>query len=151
MVTISEWYERVNQAVLAAPPPTEKEAINAVRRLYRFITKNKWRGKFARAKKRNGYTWPRGTTFFVNPDRRNIYNSNRGGWHDLLHDLSHYLHWYRWGNRKRPHCREHARLELKLRRECVRRGWISASQPAVELPQAPPAERREEQAVGQPS
>lgn len=119
MVTTKEWYRRVNQAVLTSAPPTEKEALNAVRRLYRFITKSKWRGRMQITSGRR-YTWPRGAIFFVNPNRTN----GCGGWHDLLHDLSHFLHWYRWGNKKRPHCREHARLELKLRKEAVRRGWI---------------------------
>jgi hypothetical protein len=130
MVSIKEWYRRVNSTLPpGSKPPTEKEAINAVRRLYRFVTKNKWRGKIQVTSGRR-YTWPRGTTYFVNPNRSGI----RGGWSALLHDLSHYLHWYRYGNRLRPHCREHARLELKLRKEAVRRGWIKHPEQSTIVP-----------------
>lgn len=146
MVTIDEWYRRVNAVIPHnTPPPTGKQAINAVRRLYRFVMKRKMKFKVKLTSGRR-YTWRRGDTFFVNPNRPGWRHS---GWHALIHDLSHYLH--RWKIGGKPHAKSHAKLELRLAKECVRRGWISAGKPAVELPQAPPAERREEQAVGQPA
>jgi hypothetical protein len=127
MVTLKEWYRRVNAVIPPdTPPPSEKEAINAVRRLYRFVTKNKWRGKVKITSGRR-YTWPRGTTYYINPNRT---GGRFGGWHSLLHDLSHYLHWYQHGRSLRPHAREHARLELGLAREALRRGWIPTSDAA---------------------
>lgn len=138
MVSISEWYERVNSVPLSPTPPTYKEAVNAVRRLFRFIMKRPWPGKFAPAKKRNGYTWPRAGVYYVNPNRRDIYNSNKGGWHDLIHDVSHYLYRKKNGWAGRPHCRQHARLELKLRKEAVKRGWV-APPPEEKQPEPTPA------------
>jgi hypothetical protein len=51
----------------------------------------------------------------VNPER---------GWKILIHHLSHWIHWLRYGRKLPPHAPAHARLELAMVRQVVKRGWL---------------------------
>ena len=130
MVTIREWYERVNAAwPKPVPKLTEAAAINATRRLYRFATGKKlgWRINITSG---NRYTWGRAGVMNVNPTK---------GWQSFVHDFSHWLDrvglWLGKPGHK-PHRREHAKLELRLVREVVKRGWLNP-EPVAEPEPAP--------------
>jgi hypothetical protein len=45
------------------------------------------------------------------------------GWHGLVHLLSHYCH-DRLNRDDQPHGSGHARLEIRMIKEVVRRGWL---------------------------
>lgn len=118
-MTIREWYDRVNSAWPAhVPPMTSKDAINAAKRLYRFATKKKL-GWVVKVTSGNRYTWGRSGVLHVNPTK---------GWREFVHEFSHWLdrtHWLFARGRGKPHARVHAKLELRLVREVVKRGWLN--------------------------
>ena len=117
MVSRKEWYTRVNASWPEKPPAlTEPEGIRAARKLYRFVTGNTLGNPIA-VTSGNRYTWMRRGVLYVNPD---------GGWHRLIHDLSHWLH-RRVNAGKKPHDKAHAKLELRMRREALRRGWLAGA------------------------
>lgn len=128
-VTISTWYERVNGAWPdEVPPLTGDEAVRALKRLYRFATGRKL-DREVQITSGNRYTWARYGVWYVNPEGHH----GRSGWPSLVHDLAHYLHMKVFSPGERPHTRTHARLELKLAKEVVRRGWLEGR-----LKSAPP-------------
>lgn len=88
-------------------PPTEREAIAGVKRLYKRAMGKPWTGK-VQATSGNRYTWIRRGTLFVNPDR-----GYYGGWRDIVHELSHYAH-QRVNSRSRPHDAGQAYIERDL-------------------------------------
>lgn len=115
MATIRDYYDRVNAAwPKPLPKLTEKKAVNAARRLYRFVLKRTFRGavQVTTGNRRNAI---RRGVLIVNPGT---------GWHDLVHDLAH-LFFYRLHPNEKPHNRKHARLELRMVREVVKRGWLN--------------------------
>ena len=120
-VTIAEWYRRVNATWPAGelPAPSALEAIRAARRLYRFALGKTWTGTVRTTEGRR-YTWIYRGQLRVNPDRP---GSDGRGWRALIHDLSHYFHG-RLLPDVRPHGPDHARLEIRLIKEVLRRGWL---------------------------
>ncbi len=135
-VTRNEWYERVNaawgevnveRALALDVAPTPEEAVRAARKLFRFATGQTWEGP-VRVTSGNRYTWVNGGALTVNPDRRGRYR----GWVSLVHDLSHYLHRYHINPGVRPHTGKHARLEISLIKEVIKRGWLNGSLKAPE-------------------
>lgn len=121
-VTRREWYERVNAAWPAQMPElTAEEAIRAGRKLYRFALKRTFKGP-VRVTSGNRYTWVRRGQMIVNPDQ---------GWKGLVHLLSHYCE-------NGPHGGAHARMELRMIREVLRRGWLNG---ALKRPNKPPIVR----------
>jgi hypothetical protein len=133
MVSTKEWYQRVN---IAWPSdmrtPTPGQAINAVRRLYRWGIGENWTGPIKLTSGRN-YTWTHSGVFMVNPDA----SHHGGGWKALIHDLSHYL--WRKANKGmpvRPHEKGHAKLELAMIKQVIKRGWL---QPPVDKIKPVPA------------
>jgi hypothetical protein len=149
MVSRTQWYTRVNASwPEKTPAVTAPEAIRAARKLYRFVTGNTL-GNPITVTSGNRYTWMRRGVLYVNPD---------GGWHRLIHDLSHWLHG-RVNVGNKPHDKTHARLELRMRKEALKRGWLGgalADRPPVpatapetaqdalaiiEAPKAPPSAR----------
>jgi hypothetical protein len=120
IMTIAEWYERVNAAwPQLIPKLTAAEAVAAGKKLYRFGMRKTWRGP-VHVGSGNRHTWIRHGVMTVNPD---------GGWHALVHGLSHYCHlrtrrWDIGEEPEKPHSRGHARMELRMVKEVVRRGWL---------------------------
>lgn len=113
-VTRAEWYKRVNAAWPSPIPPlTAAEAIRAGKRLYRFGMKRTFRGP-VRVTSGNRYTWIRRGEMLVNPSH---------GWHGLVHLLSHYCHSRRHPD-ENPHSGEHARCEIRMIKEVIKRGWL---------------------------
>lgn len=115
-VTRKEWYRRVNAAWPAdVPPLTAPEAVRAVRRLYRFGLRRTFRGE-VRVTSGRRYTWMYHGVLFVNPEK---------GWKDLVHLISHYA-----AERLEPgaaHGGYHARMELRMIKAVIRRGWLSGA------------------------
>lgn len=130
MVAVREWYSRVNAAWPEKVPPLTFEAgANAVRRLYRFVTGVTFSGEIQETSG-NRYNYARRGVFYLNTQG----HSGRGAWHDLIHDLSHTLSDRVYDYRIKPHSREHAKLELKLVKEVVRRGWLNGVKPKESKP-----------------
>jgi hypothetical protein len=95
------------------PPLTAHEAERAARRLWRYAMGETYTGK-VHIGSGNRYNWYRNGVLTVNPSR---------GWKNLIHELSHYF-WYDANPGERPHSKHHARFEIKLTKEALRRGWL---------------------------
>lgn len=91
MPTESDWDRLVNSRWPAdMPAPTPEEAIRGAKRLYQFGTGSPWRGPVELTSgNRHTWVWRRKgvMTLVINPDR-----TRRGGWRDIVHDISHYAH-----------------------------------------------------------
>jgi len=117
MVTRSEWYARVDATWPAEVPPlTGPEAIKAARKLYRYVTGSRLELPI-RVTSGNRYTWARRGYLSVNPTAKR----HGGGWQAFVHDLSHWLH-HKTG--LAPHDKSHARLERRLIKVVIARGWL---------------------------
>ena len=138
-VTRAEWYRRVNASwPEAVPALSEDEAVRAARKLYRFVTKKTWSGEVV--VRPHGGPWGRQwRAFSYTRDakgRRAIAVYPEAGWKDLVHLMSHYLESYAGTH---GHNATHARLEMRMIREVVRRGWLDGKlrgpeKPAVAAP-----------------
>lgn len=120
MTTIKEWYVRVNETWPAAVPlPTDEQALRGARRLYRYMF-----GKTIPAELTSGNrrTWTHQGVLRVNPGNMRQPAGYRG-WQGICHDLSHCWH-QRINPTLRPHCGAQARLEIRLIKEVIRRGWL---------------------------
>lgn len=117
MVSRSEWYRRVNASwPTPVPQLTAEEAVKAARKLWRWGMGENWVGPIE-VTSGNRYTWVRRGVLYVNPR----------SWDRFVHDVSHLL-WYS-ANRgqAKPHDKGHARFELKIRKEVLRRGWLAGA------------------------
>lgn len=138
MVSRRELYERVN-AVWPTPTPalTEPEAKRAVRKLWRFVLKRVPKQLDVQLTTGNHRTRVENYVVYVN-----LQGSWESGWSELIHNLSH--HFYRcMGLRERykAHAKDHARLELRMRKLALRRGWLNGAlldKPKAEKPAADP-------------
>lgn len=129
MVTIREWYERANSVWPdEIPELTMPEAIRAARRLWRYATGKTWGGKVEPVTARNQYTWFRYNTLYVNNNKIEYVpgHGKIGGWRTFVHDLGHCIDYWTGNRRKagRPHSKQHARLEARLAKQVIRRGWL---------------------------
>jgi hypothetical protein len=117
---MAERYQSVNGAWPQAelPKMTGHEAIRAGKRLYRLAMGSAWKGKW-KAGRGNHRTYPRGNTFLVNPGQ---------GWHDMVHDLSHYCH-RRLHPDHKPHDGRgtHAFIEKTMIEHVVNSGWLGGT------------------------
>lgn len=119
---MTERYHAVNgQWPEVVPALTGPEAVAAAKRLYRFAMKKPWKGKWKLTSGRR-YTWPRGSTFYVNPARTG--SGLETGWRDLVHMMSHYCHRERFPNR-RPHDPRHLYLEKEMVEYVLTHGWLT--------------------------
>ena len=123
-LSIAEWYRRVNAEWPANLPALDAEtAIITARKLWRFVHGSTLDRDAVIVTSGRRYTWMRRGVMYVNPDR---------GWHNFVHDLSHLFHQHT--SRERPHGATHARMEIRLIREVIKRGLVS-------IPEPTPAER----------
>lgn len=130
MVSRREWYERCNQVWPDnVPVPTAEEAVRAARKLYRFVKGHKLTMPIRLTSGRR-FTWAYNGVLNVNPNRQR--NDGEYGWHALVHDLSHL-----WGG---GHSKEHARLEARMRKEVLRRGWLAGALKPKPKPEKPPVD-----------
>jgi hypothetical protein len=126
---LAQRYERVNAAWPPGPLPalTAAEAASAARRLYRFgyslfDRKRAYRGPVRITSGRN-YSYVRSGVLRVNPEK---------GWHDLVHDLSHYVH-SRCTN-EAAHRGGHAFVERVMIEHVVKSGWLTGTLKRPEKP-----------------
>lgn len=121
MTTRKELYQRVNDALPldVKKPLSNEESIRAAKKLYRFGLKRAWTGPVVITSGRN-YTYVRGGVLRVNP------NQCGGGLSELIHSMSHYVH-NRLHPDLAPHDKKHARLELRMRKQVAKRGWLLGS------------------------
>ncbi len=127
MVTRAEWYERVNAAWPEhVPVLTADEAVKAARKLYRFVTRRTWTGE---VKLTSGarYSDIRHGVMYVNPTGHTGSDARHHGWKALVHDLSHDLFHRIYEYDVKGHGGEHARLELRMIKEVVKRGWLDGA------------------------
>lgn len=146
-VTIREWYRRVSATWPAnVPAITNDEALVAARKLFRFALGR--RAPEARIVTGNRVTWVENGILIVNPKRRRHgCDVEDAGWKDVVHLLSHYCH--RQLSNERPHGGEHARLEMRMIREVLKRGWLSGSLHKAAAPVAPERSKEEKRAIEQ--
>lgn len=130
-ITRREWYERVNAAwPRPLPALTAEEAVRASRRLYRYGTKKTWRGDVRVTSGRNlGGIY--GGTMLVNPSL---------GWEHLVHYLSHDVE-------RSGHGARHARMELRMIKEVVKRGWLEGKLKVTPKPALAPRDLKAERAA----
>jgi hypothetical protein len=112
--------------------PTPKEALAAAKRLYRVGFKRHFRGKM-KLTSGNRRTWIRSGVFYVNPDLGAgtidyrsrggviIDRGSGGGWHELVHDISHYVTRRLYGD---AHGFRHAFIEKEMIKAVVEGGWL---------------------------
>lgn len=114
-------YVRVN-AEWPHPLPalTPQEAVSAAKRLWQFGTKRGWKGR-VQLTSGNRSTWIRwsrkpgeGRIFYVNPDK---------GWRNLVHDISHLVH-YTLHPDLSGHDWRHGHLERAMVSLVVSKGWL---------------------------
>lgn len=120
-VTRKEWYRRVNEAwPETIPPMTPAEAMRAGRRLYRFVTGKTWTGpvKLTTGRRRNDV---RRGVMYVSASP----NYGQSAWENLVHDLSHDFAFF--AGVASSHGGEHARLERRMIKEVVDRGWLDGA------------------------
>jgi hypothetical protein len=110
-------YVRVNaEWPTELPALTAQEAISAAKRLFRFGMKKAWK-RSIKLTSGNRYTWIRSGVLYVNPDR---------GWHALVHDMSHLVH-YRLHPNLSGHDWRHAHLERAMVSLVVSKGWLEGT------------------------
>jgi hypothetical protein len=90
--------------------PTDEQAMRGCRALYRKAMGRPWRGKVEIARRRNQFTWINSGVMVVNPKGHS--HMHRAGWHDMVHDMSHFCH-----SRLRPHDRPHSDRQTILEAE----------------------------------
>jgi hypothetical protein len=122
-----QWPEGTNAGRDLKPMP--QEAVSAAKRLYRFALKKPFRGKTKLTSGRR-YTWIRNYVLYVNPDCRG------GGWHELVHDLSH-LFTHKLFPRAKGHGPQHAFLEKEMIAYVVSHGWLDGKLKAKTREKAP--------------
>jgi hypothetical protein len=107
---------------VAVPALSAEEAKRAVKRLHRFALGETWTGKIV-VTSGNRHTWIDGATFRVNPD----------SWQGLIRDLS-WLFFTRANPGERRNPKDVNRLEEKLIKQVVRRGWLANNLKTKEIP-----------------
>ena len=111
-----DWYERTDATWPAEVPPlTGDEAIRAARKLYRFVFGRTYL-KPVTVTSGNRYSGYGDKGLVVNPVG---HRRGPGGWKAMVHELSH-----AFGG---GHSKRHARLEARMIREVLRRGWLDGS------------------------
>lgn len=96
--------------------PSDKAAINGVKRLYRHVRGKPWGKKVVVVHGRNRRTWTRRGVLVVAP----YYGYPKQGWPAICHDLSHFLH-SRMHPGAKPHDSRQARIERALQKYVIER------------------------------
>lgn len=117
--------------------PTPQEAMSAARRLYRYVMKKPFRGKIVVTSGRR-YTWIRNHVMYVNPDQKRWSSASGGGWHELVHDLSH-LFAQRLFPSAKGHGHQHESIERDMVHYVVESGWLDGK---LKRPDKPPVDRQ---------
>lgn len=130
--------------------PTAQEAVTACRRLYRFAMGRPFRGK-VRVTSGNRRTWIRRGVLIVNPDEGVRYAQDPdpesglvtgqryrgGGWHEIVHSMSHYCANRLYSRKVRGHSSQHAFLEKQMIEKVVSSGWLDGALKRPDRPAKP--------------
>lgn len=118
--------------------PTGQEAIAATRRLYRKFMGKPWHGTF---KLTSGlrYSYPKGSVYYVNPDWRGV-----GGWHEVVHFVSHVVATRLYGESHGP---RHSFIEREMILHVVNSWWIDGRLRRLDRVKAPPDRRAQIEAA----
>jgi len=100
------------------PILSPEESLVAARKLYRHAFGKAFPGE-VKLTTGNRYTWVRRGVLSVNPDKR---EGHTRGLRSIIHDLSHYAH-SRLNPKDAPHSIRQARLEARLAKFALERGW----------------------------
>lgn len=123
-MNIEQTYATVNavKPEAAVTTLTFPEAAKAVRKMYRHLKGIPFKYPIVETSG-NRYTWMMYGAFRINVEK---------GWDDLIHLFSHW--YYRRNIGGSPHSKVHARLERKLRKWAVSKGWMNGAllKPEVE-------------------
>ena len=131
-VTRKDWYERVNAAWGGnVPTLTQAEHVKIARRMYRFIMGATWTGA-VQITSGNRYAWIRRGVLIVNPTQP--INGRRGDVHLLSHKFDSLLN-----PDSAPHHSNHARIELSMVKEIVKRGYLTGALAPEAKPEKPAA------------
>lgn len=128
-----QWPEGTNEG--HAIKPTPQEAMTGARRLYRRAMGKPWRGAVKITSGRHHTRIARGT-LYVNPD-----HTWDGGWHGIVHSMSHHAS---WGLYHENHGPRHAFIERDLISYVVSSGWLEGKlrRPEKPKPQIDPKAKR---------
>lgn len=122
---MSKRYQEVNAAwPTVVPKLTGPEAVTAMKRIYRKFVGKPLRGKIEIT---SGNRRSRVGRYVVNPDK---------GWHDLVHHLSHYVHYRRYPN-KQQHNPLHETVEREMVAYVVASGWLDGKLKRAQRPKVP--------------
>ena len=124
------WDRMVNDKFGGKQPVlSPEESVVAARKLYRHAMGKTFPGR-VEVTSGNRYTWVRRGVLYVNPDKPEFHTR---GLRSLIHDLSHYCH-RRLHPNDAPHSVRQARLEAKLVRFALDRGWHEGALKEVAKP-----------------
>lgn len=113
----SDRYVAVNGAWPGELPAlTGPEAVKAFRMLYRHRFGKRWTKPIKVVNGRRRRTWTRSGAMVVAPDQ---------GWHDFIHDLSHWMHRRQYPGQMPHRGSSHALVERDLIETVVNRGWLT--------------------------
>lgn len=152
MVTITEWYRRLNGLwPESVPQLTYPEAVRAAKKLFRTVGLEF--AHYEPCRRADGRTWMRWREHDSRMRLCVAINADRG-WKDFIHMVSHIANQRK---QNKPHGREHARIEMRMVRQVLRLGWLDgrlkdkpkpapAQAPAAAEPTltAPPADQKAE-------
>src|SRR4051812_46509336 len=113
--------------------PTEQEAITGAKRLYRKAMGKAFKGK-VKATSGRRYTWIRSGVMYVKPNM-----DGKGGWHEIVHGLSHYAARRLWGE---AHGARHAFIERELVEYVMTHGFLEGKLKRETKPKPPVKELR---------
>lgn len=135
------WDRLVNERFGSDQPIlSEQESIAAAKKLYRHAMGKSFAGT-VRIASGNRYTWVRRGVLSVNPDKR---EARCRGLRAMIHDLSHYCH-RRLHPLDAPHSARQARLEGKLVKFALERGFLDGAlkrEPAPDKPKPTVVQQR---------
>ena len=101
--------------------PTPEEAMSGAKRLYRVALGKPFRGTMKLTSGRR-HTWIRRHVFYVNPNEKRWTGSScNGGWHEIVHSISHLAARRLYGEGHGP---RHAWVEKQLIAHVVQSGWL---------------------------
>lgn len=132
-VSMAKWYDRVSDAWPdELPELTGEEAVRAAAKLFRFVHGRRYT-KPIRVGTGNTLSGFDSHGIVVNPRRYRYGNAENPvedyGWEDMIHGLSHDFGRTR---AERQHGGAHARLEIRMIKEVIKRGWLNGTLKAPE-------------------
>jgi hypothetical protein len=124
--------------------PTPEEAMSGAKRLYRVALGKPFKGEMKLTSGRRR-TWIRRHVFYVNPNEKRGWSSINGGWHEIVHSVSHMAS---WRLHRENHGPRHAWIEKQLIAHVVRSGWLDGKLKRKPREAKPPVDPKAEKLTG---